>query len=121
MGVKLPFSKDVTSCVKYLLENYPATQVNDNILILFYWIKCDGAEELSKYIDIDHLENHENAKRLYEIEKATKVETITRARRVIQHDKGILYNQSVENKRRVMEDLIRKNAIGRRGIEDFFH
>ncbi len=112
--MKTPFNKNVKECVEYILKNFSITRKNDNALILYYWLVCDRLPLLNQYLDEDDPLFH---KKFNELLKATTPETITRARRLIQHDEGKYVDRAIENKRRALEKMYRDTA---KSILDFY-
>ncbi len=112
--MRTPFSNSVRDCVEYILYNFNIARKNDNALILYYWLVCDKLPLLNKYFD----GNDPNIKeKLDEIFRATTPETITRARRLIQHEEGKYIDKRTETRRRTLEDIYRKTS---KGLQDYF-
>lgn len=91
-------AKTIREKVERIMREYPQTRNDDNLLIVKYWQDhCGLTAEQAKFI-------------FHFMKESTPVDSITRARRLIQEEGQLLPTVSVEAKRRGREHNMR-NAV----------
>lgn len=88
--------------VELILSEDELSRGSDKRLMLQYW----------KHIDGINFQNFESEF----MDKATPIESVTRARRIVQEEGNYLPNEYISNKRKSRQDLMKKSIIADREV-----